>query len=168
MNHILERTLYPSRAKFVFLLLFCLLFTVGGVGAASEGEQWGHLLYLIFGLSSGACVLIMRKQATYLKLGDDGFEVATLLRSRRIKWDDIDSFGIVSVDMRNLGYRTLIGWDYKEGVSAPQLAILGSTTHNKRAVGKEDTLPDNYGMKAKDLFSLMNEYLEASRAAQEH
>ena len=168
MDQIPERTLYPSRAKFVFLLLVCLLFTLGGIQAASAGEQWGHLVYLICGLSSAACVLIMRKQTNYLKLGDNEFEIATLAGKRRIKWEDVDSFGLASVYMRNLGYWTLIGWDYKKGVSAPPLAILGSTTQSKRVVGKEDTLPDTYGMKAKDLLSLMNEYLEASRAAQEH
>ena len=127
----------------------------------------GSSTYLIFGLSSAACVLIMRNQTNYLKLGDNEFEIATLARKRRIKWEDVDSFGIVSVDIYNGGYWTLIGWDYKKGVSAPPLAILGSTTQSKWAVGKEDTLPDTYGMKAKDLLSLMNEYLEASRAAQE-
>ena len=165
MNQIPERTLYSSRAKFVFLLLVCLLFTLGGIQAASAGEQWGHLAYLICGLSSAACVLIMRKQTNYLKLGDNEFEIATLARKRRIKWEDVDSFGLASVYMRNLGYWTLIGWDYKKGVSAPPLAILGSTTQSKRVVGKEDTLPDTYGMKAKDLLSLMNEYLDASRTA---
>ena len=168
VDQIPERTLYPSRAKFVFLLLVCLLFTLGGIQVASAGEQWGHLVYLIFGLSSAACVLIMRNQTNYLKLGDNEFEIATLARKRRIKWEDVDSFGIVSVDIYNGGYWTLIGWDYKKGVSAPPLAILGSTTQSKRAAGKEDTLPDTYGMKAKDLLSLMNDYLEASRAAQEH
>ena len=120
VDQIPERTLYPSRAKFVFLLLVCLLFTLGGIQVASAGEQWGHLAYLIFGLSSAACVLIMRNQTNYLKLGDNEFEIATLARKRRIKWDDVDSFGLVSVYMRNLGYWTLIGWDYKKGVSAPQ------------------------------------------------
>ncbi len=167
MNQIPERTLYPSRAKFIFLLLVCLLFTASGIWAANEGVQWGHLVYLICGLSSGACMLIMIKQTNYLKLGDNEFEVATLARKRRIKWDDVDSFGIVYVHFYG-GYWTQIGWDYKEGVSAPPLAILGSTTHSKRVVGKEDTLPDTYGMKPKDLLSLMNEYLEASRAALEH
>ena len=167
MNQIPECTLYPSRAKFIFLLLVFLLFTLGGIQAASAGEQWGHLVYLICGLSSAACVLIMRKQTNYLKLGDNEFEIATLAGKRRIKWEDVDSFGLASVYMRNLGYWTLIGWDYKKGVSAPPLAILGSTTQSKWVVGKEDTLPDTYGMKAKDLLSLMNEYLEASRAAQE-
>ena len=165
VDQIPERTLYPSRAKFVFLLLVCLLFTLGGIQVASAGEQWGHLAYLIFGLSSAACVLIMRNQTNYLKLGDNEFEIATLARKRRIKWEDVDSFGLASVYMRNLGYWTLIGWDYKKGVSAPPLAILGSSTHSKRVVGKEDTLPDTYGMKAKDLLSLMNEYLDASRTA---
>ena len=165
MNQIPERTLYPSRAKFIFLLLVCLLFTVCGILVANAGEQWGHLVYLICGLSSAACVLIMRKQTNYLRLGDNEFEIATLARKRRIKWEDVDSFGIVSVDIYNGGYWTLIGWDYKKGVSAPPLAILGSRTHSKRVVGKEDTLPDTYGMKAKDLLSLMNEYLDASRTA---
>ena len=91
---------------------------MGGIWVASAGEQWGHLGYLIFGLSSAACVLIMRKQTNYLNLGDNEFEIATLARKRRIKWDDVDSFGLVSVYMRNLGNWTLIGWDYKKGVSA--------------------------------------------------
>lgn len=148
MNQIPERTLYPSRAKFVFLLLVCLLFTLGGIQAASAGEQWGHLAYLICGLSSAACVLIMRNQTNYLKLGDNEFEIATLARKRRIKWDDVDCLGIVSIDIYNGGYWTLIGWDYKKGVSMPALAMLGSRTLDKRLVGKEDTLPDSYGMKA--------------------
>ena len=101
-------------------------------------------------------------------MGDNEFEIATLARKQRIKSEDVDSFRIVSVDIRHLGHWTLIGWDYKKGVSASPLAILGSTTQSKWAVGKEDTLPDTYGMKAKDLLSLMNDDLRASRAAQEH
>ena len=112
------------------------------------------------------CVCVdNEKPDKLLEIGDNEFEIATLARKRRIKWEDVDSFGIVSVDIYNGGYWTLIGWDYKKGVSAPPLAILGSTTQSKWAVGKEDTLPDTYGMKAKDLLSLMNEYLDASRTA---
>ena len=67
-------------------------------------------------------MLIMKKQTNYLKLWDNEFEIATLANKRRIKWDDVDCFGIVSIDIYNGGYWTLIGWDYKKGVTAPPFA----------------------------------------------
>lgn len=161
-----EQTLYPSKAKVVFVLLASLLFTVGGILAAIEGEQWGHLLYLIFGLTSGLGVMGMRKNTNYLKLRDHEFEVATLFRKTRIKWDDIDSFGIVSTTTYNGMSWTLVGWDYKKGVRATPIAIIGSRAHNKWQVGKDETLPDSYGLRPTHLLSLMNERLEASRSAQ--
>ena len=39
---------------------------------------------------------------------------------------------------------------------------LGPNLNPEKGVGKETTLPASYGMKAMDLLSLMNKYLEAS------
>ena len=39
---------------------------------------------------------------------------------------------------------------------------LGLNLNPEKGVGKETTLPASYGMKAMDLLSLMNKYLEAS------
>jgi hypothetical protein len=110
-----ELTLHTSKAKSLLLLLASLLFTVAGVFMAQDGELMGHVSYLFFGLCSVVYVVQLITGGGYLKLRDDEFEFGFGFgRKQRIKWDDVDSFGIAVV--RNLSGRyvpptRLVGWN---------------------------------------------------------
>ena len=110
-----ELTLHTSKAKSLLLLLASLLFTVAGVFMAQDGELMGHVSYLFFGLCSVVYVVQLITGGGYLKLRDDELEFGFGFgRKQRIKWDDVDGFGIAVV--RNLSGRyapptRLVGWN---------------------------------------------------------
>jgi|TARA_E500000178_G_scaffold205653_1_gene203195 hypothetical protein len=158
-----ELTLHTSKAKSLLLLLASLLFTVAGVFMAQDGELMIHVSYLFFGLCSVVFVVQLITGGGYLKLRDDEFEFGFGFgRKQRIKWDDVDSFGIAVV--RNLSGRyvpptRLVGWNYKQGVDVSKFGRVMSKTLS----GREACLPYTYGIKMEELLSLLSEHLERSR-----
>ena len=158
-----ELTLHTSKAKSLLLLLASLLFTVGGVFMARDGELTGHVGYVFFGLCSLAYVVQLITGGGYLKLKEDKFEFFSGFgRKQCVSWDDVDSFGVAVV--RNLSRyyvppTRLVGWNYKQGVDVSKFGRVTSKTLS----GREACLPDTYGMKLEELVSLLNEHLERSR-----
>ena len=158
-----ELTLQTSKAKSLLLLLASLLFTVGGVFMARDGELTGHVGYVFFGLCSLAYVVQLITGGGYLKLKEDEFEFFSGFgRKQCVSWDDVDSFGVAVV--RNLSRyyvppTRLVGWNYKQGVDVSKFGRVTSKTLS----GREACLPDAYGMKLEELVSLLNEHLERSR-----
>ena len=158
-----ELTLHTSKAKSLLLLLASLLFTVGGVFMARDGELTGHVGYVFFGLCSLAYVVQLITGGGYLKLKEDEFEFFSgFVRKQCVSWDDVDSFGVAVV--RNLSRyyvppTRLVGWNYKQGVDVSKFGRVTSKTLS----GREACLPDTYGMKLEELVSLLNEHLERSR-----
>ena len=158
-----ELTLQTSKAKSLLLLLASLLFTVGGVFMARDGELTGHVGYVFFGLCSLAYVVQLITGGGYLKLKEDEFEFFSGFgRKQCVSWDDVDSFGVAVV--RNLSRyyvppTRLVGWNYKQGVDVSKFGRVTSKTLS----GREACLPDTYGMKLEELVSLLNEHLERSR-----
>lgn len=158
-----ELTLHTSKAKSLLLLLASLLFTVGGVFMARDGELTGHVGYVFFGLCSLAYVVQLITGGGYLKLKEDEFEFFSGFgRKQCVSWDDVDSFGVAVV--RNLSRyyvppTRLVGWNYKQGVDVSKFGRVTSKTLS----GREACLPDTYGMKLEELVSLLNEHLERSR-----
>ena len=158
-----ELTLHTSKAKSLLLLLASLLFTVGGVFMARDGELTGHVGYVFFGLCSLAYVVQLITGGGYLKLKEDEFEFFSGFgRKQCVSWDDVDGFGVAVV--RNLSRyyvppTRLVGWNYKQGVDVSKFGRVTSKTLS----GREACLPDTYGMKLEELVSLLNEHLERSR-----
>ena len=158
-----ELTLHTSKAKSLLLLLASLLFTVGGVFMARDGELTGHVGYVFFGLCSLAYVVQLITGGGYLKLKEDEFEFFSGFgRKQCVSRDDVDSFGVAVV--RNLSRyyvppTRLVGWNYKQGVDVSKFGRVTSKTLS----GREACLPDTYGMKLEELVSLLNEHLERSR-----
>ncbi len=158
-----ELTLHTSKAKSLLLLLASLLFTVGGVFMARDGELTGHVGYVFFGLCSLAYVVQLITGGGYLKLKEDEFEFFSGFgRKQCVSWDDVDSFGVAVV--RNLSRyyvppTRLVGWNYKQGVDVYKFGRVTSKTLS----GREACLPDTCGMKMEELLSLLSEHLERSR-----
>ena len=151
-----EITFYPSKAKHLRMLPVFLLFTAVGVWMAYDGEGMGHFVYLVFGLFSVLPVIMLLPNANYLKLRDDEFEFGRIFGKHCVKWEDVKNFEIWTYSHQH-GSIEQVGWNYKEGVEVSKFVRIN------KMLGIDDCLPDTYGMKTKELLSLMNEHLANHR-----
>lgn len=156
-----EITLRPSKVKLIFWFLIFLMGIPGGILMVNDGEWTGHVAYLGSGLISIVFLIqLMIPGSSYLQLRDDEFEFAMLFIKRCIKWEDVESFGIVNVQSSNgPGSARRLGWDYKQGVEVKKY----QKSSLKPSYGRDAFLPLKYGMKVEGLLSLMDEHLERSR-----
>ncbi len=150
------KILRPSKLKTIAFLIVSLALTVGGFFMIEEKGFMGWITFICFGLASIVFLLQFIPNSTYLKLTHDGFEVRSLFRSHFTPWDQILQF-----KAGYLGPNKGVVYDY-------------SFKHQKQATGKkiskllagnEGGLPETYGMSAKDLAALMNEWKAKSKPA---
>lgn len=143
------KILRPSIIKTIALLIVSIIFVYGGIILRDENQFMAWLIIIFFGLGTIVFVIQLIPNSSYLKLTKEGFEVKSLYKTNFTKWSDIDVFttGYIS---KNL----MVLFNY-------------SNNHNKYNTGKklaksiagnEGALPNNYGMKAKNLAILMNEW----------
>jgi hypothetical protein len=96
-NEILARfpgpvTLYPSRRKWLLLMVGCLLFAVGGAVEAYNGDAKEWLGVAFFGLGAIVPGLMLLHGAASLRLDADGFlEQVRSLRQRQNAKLDLDA-----------------------------------------------------------------------------
>ncbi len=146
-------TLQASRTKNLGLLLLCLAFVLGGVWMIQDGEKLGWLVMGFFGLGPPVFLVQMLPGASYLQLDEDGFTFCNLYRRTRIRWRDVESFGVVNLGAGGFRSRRMVGFDY----------VSGHPDHgrgralSKSLAGVEGALPDNYGWDVEELAALMNE-----------
>jgi hypothetical protein len=77
-------TLYPSRRKWLLLMAGCLLFAVGGIGEAHNGNAMDWLGVAFFGLGAIVPGLMLLHGAASIRLDSDGFEMTNLFRHARL------------------------------------------------------------------------------------
>tara|TARA_Y100000294_G_scaffold140028_1_gene133668 strand:+ start:45 stop:509 length:465 start_codon:yes stop_codon:yes gene_type:complete len=144
------RILRPSRLKIIALLLVCLAFTSIGTFMILDEETMGWFVSIFSGLGVVVFIIQLLPNASYLMLTSEGFEVKSLFRGNFTKWEDVTGFAAGRISSN----KTVV-FNYRK-------------THQKYKVGKqiarglagvEGALPDTYGMKAKDLAALMNEWM---------
>jgi hypothetical protein len=85
-------TLYPSRRKWLLLMAGCLLFAVGGIGEAHNGNAMDWLGVAFFGLGAIVPGLMLLHGAASIRLDSDGFEMTNLFRHARFHWQDASGF----------------------------------------------------------------------------
>lgn len=142
----MTRVLYPSRWRAGLVVFFGLMFL------PSLARSGGPVLVLI-GL---AVIAIFGTRllpgASYLKIDDRSFTIRSLFRDQQFQWSDIGGFKVIT--MRYAGIIPLwrrVGYDFAE--SYRKRSLPGKFVH---ALARYDRLlPDNYGMKAKDLSVLL-------------
>lgn len=114
-----------------------------------ENPFMAWMTIIFFGLGVIVFVIQLMPNSSRLKLSKDGFELKNLFKSDFTKWSDVDKFRVGYV-----GRTKMVKYDF-------------SREHNKYNVGKkiakslsgsEGALPNTYGMKAKELAELMNDW----------
>jgi hypothetical protein len=147
-------TLYPSRKKWLLLLLGGCLFTFGGFWMVSDAEPWGWFVLLFFAAGTIVSVVMLLPGASGVTLDVDGFLVTSLYRRHRSRWRDVTGFVPVSIPYSR---QKLVAFDdatITGGIAKMSVDISG---HNA-------ALPDTYGLSVDDLAQLMTHWRDRARA----
>jgi hypothetical protein len=144
-------TLYPSRRKWLLVLAGGLLFTVGGVLMVRSGDQIGWFPLIFFALVAVVATAAMLPGAGALRLDREGFEVTTLFRRHRSRWQD--TTGFMAARIPPAPQRWVVFDDLTQ--SAKRLAKI-----NVEIIGRNGALPDTYGLSPDDLASVMAQWRE--------
>ena len=103
-------TLRPSRTRWLLVLAIGLLFAVGGVWMIQDGRWMGWYVLVFFGLVALIAAVAMLPGAGGLILDREGFDVTSLFRRYRIRWQDTADFAAVSIPpahQKMVGYNDL-------------------------------------------------------------
>jgi hypothetical protein len=146
-------TLYPSRKKWLVILLVSALFTLGGIWMVRAQAAWGWGALIFFGLCTVLSIVMLLPGAAGLKLHVDGFQMTAFFRSHRWRWQDIKKFEPVMITPEH----TVVCFD-----DPAQVASMGGKI-SKSYAGYNSALPDTYGLAPDDLAQLMTQW--KSRAA---
>jgi hypothetical protein len=145
----MERVLLPNKTKTLLVvvassLLFCALFLYAAMHAGLRSVGWPLLCGAI-----GIAIYAMQLHpgVTYLKLTHRGFEYKNYLYARFIEWKDVRHFTMY----RYRGLICYVGWFYSEHYSGTKLPF-------PKMMGIEGYFRENFGHKAKDLASLLEEW----------
>jgi hypothetical protein len=151
----------PSRAKWILLgIMFILL--AGGFAlmyAYTPRQEPPDDSLLVIGLlvaffAAGAVLSFpnLLPGRVYLLLMPNGFAVRTLLKSRELRWEEVEEFRALSFKGTTMVVFTL----------SPQGKLRytesGLRKLNKAVTGGDDSLPDTYGMSAEALADLMTQW----------
>jgi hypothetical protein len=138
--------LKPSRKKWTAVLLVSATFAGIGILMIRDGDGWGWVAAVLFGL--GVLVSVLNLAGTQsLILTPSGFVLKSLLGKRTYRWSDIEQFYVAAV-----GVVTQVGWSYRPTYEGD----IHARRLNRALGGPEAGLGDTFGMGGEDLARLMN------------
>ena len=144
-------TLYPSRRKWIRILLLSATFVAVGLWMISHDNAYGWAGLVFFGLGMVVAIIALLPGAGKLKLDRDGFEITNLFRHQSLRWQDTTGFEAAIIPPSSLEMVVFDDANAK-GKTLASLS-LGLVGHNAG-------LPDTFGLQAKDLASLMAQWRE--------
>jgi hypothetical protein len=142
------RTLRPRPWKWLGILLGCLAFCVIAVLMLQEGRAMGWFCLAVFGLGAVIAVVALLPRANYLLLDEDGFTFCSLFRAHRVRWEEVEGFGVVRVASNRM-----VGWLYCQGQQPQGRGVRMSLA----LAGCHAALPENYGLRAEELAQLLEQ-----------
>jgi len=136
------RVLRPGIARYITLLVFCLLVGLAGVAAAAllYGVWTGWIAALFFFASAYGLTTYVKPDVFYLKLRADGFSLRSPGIDWGYGWDEVGEFTVVT-----LGRRTFVGFLPRDR------APMGGTAHDQQVI-----LPDTHGLGAEEPAQTIN------------
>ena len=124
-----------NRRKAALLLAGCAGFVALGAWAVAENPWLGWTCIAFFGLGIPVSLLTMLPGSTYLRIDGQGFEMASLYRRHRVRWEEVDGFGLASV-----GGNRMIAIAYSDDYRRQRAMRRFSL----RLTGVEAAIPDHY------------------------
>jgi hypothetical protein len=156
MSPLPSRVLRPSPLKTAGLAALTAAMAAGGAWMIVSGEVLGWFVAVFFGLCTLVIAAALLPNASYLRVGPDGFTLCSLFRAHSYRWSDVSGF---SVD--RVGPNRMVVFDFSEEFQGmPRLRRFAAALG-----GHEGGLPDSYGMPLEDLAGLLNEYREQGIAS---
>jgi hypothetical protein len=156
-------TLVPSRKKWwtlagasasvasvsIFAIFYSRFHLHGDTRVDAEFTlEWASFCTVVFGCGFIVSVLNLRTSASFLRLDARGFTTASPFLGKRVfRWSDVSDFDALYYKKYN--YSTVI---FKTAVPRRGLLVKINTI---LARGRNDWLPDTYGLEASDLVWLM-------------
>jgi hypothetical protein len=150
----LNRILRPRPWKWLGILLGCLAFCLIAVLMLRDGRAMGWFCLAVFGLGSVIAALALLPGANYLRLDDEGLIFCSLFRAHRLRWEDVEGFGVVRVASNRM-----VGWRYCEGREPEGRGVRLSLA----LAGCHAALPENYGLRAEELAQLLEQLRQKSQ-----
>lgn len=135
-------TFYPSKIKQSLLIIISLAFVTLGFVIIKSNFWIGLFNIIFFGLCLITFIITLIPSASYLKIDEKGFEMRTLFRSTFIPWHVVNGFST-----KRIFINTMVMIDFN-----PQYI------DTSKLKSKTGAFPDTYGMSAKKLAELMNNY----------
>ena len=148
--------LYPSRRKWLLLLLFSAVLTAGGVHMVATAEPRGWAVLIFFGVGTIVSAVMLMPGAGGLTLDRDGFTITSLFRANRSRWQNVTGFQAISVPFSP---KAMVGFD---DITAKGKALAEVNT---AMAGRSGALPDTYGFAVEELVRLMAQWRERATAA---
>jgi len=142
-------TLYPSRKKWLLVLLGCALFTAAGIGMIAQAARGGWFAAIFFALGSLVAAIMLLPGAGALALDADGFQATSLFRRHRTRWQDVTGFESVRIPP-SMQKMVLFDDINMTGRTIARLSVA--------IAGHNGGLPDTYGLTADDLARLMTQW----------
>ena len=147
---VVEKVLQPTRrlGRLAFLVFLWVLVTFGSSKDLRTGGVMLSFIFLIAILMTAASFI---PGAMSLKLTPQGFTVRSWFREESFRWTDVKEFRLITY--RYLGFipvRRSVGFKFSETYKRNVLRRIASAI-----VAFDRILPDNFGMKAKQLVVLL-------------
>ena len=146
-------TLYPSRRKWLLLLLFSAVLAAEGVHMVATAEPHGWAVLIFFGVGTIVSAVMLVPGAAGLTLDRDGFTLISLFRANRSRWQDVSGFQAITISPK-----TMVGFD---DATAKGKALAELST---AIAGRSGALPDTYGLAVEELVRLMVQWRERAVA----
>lgn len=147
-------TLYPSRKKWLLLLLAGLAFTLAGIWMVATAAPEGWFVLIFFGSGAIVSIVMLLPGASSLVLERDGFAITSLFRSHYARWQDVSVFAPMAIPFAP---QKMVSFD-DASASTKFVAKLSTGI-----AGHNSALPDTYGMSADELARLMTQWRDHAR-----
>lgn len=134
--------LRPSKIKTIFLILISIAFVALGISLLDKNMLIAVLNIVFFGICLLIFIINLIPNTSFLKIDERGIEMKTLLRTTFIPWQAINSF-----TTKNIFINKMVVFDIDQKL-----------LENSKAKSKIGALPDTYGMSAKKLAELLNNF----------
>ncbi len=140
----LPLTLRPGKLKNIILILISITFICMGISLMERNIWAAILIIFLFGISLIIFSINLIPNTSYLKINERGLEMKTLSRTTFIPWQAVSNFTTKQIFLNRL-----VMFDIDE-----------KFLETSKMKSKQGAFPDTYGMSAKKLAALLNDYKE--------
>jgi hypothetical protein len=142
-------TLRPWRLKWLSLLAVSLLLIFAGCAMVMSRTEGGWFVLMFGSVGALTATSPLLPGGDALTLHQDGFEIDIMFLKKRTRWRDAGSF-------ETMTRATAPGWEVIYHDTGPYPAFLSVSNPDPEI--RNSALPDNYGLRARDLARVMESW----------